>query len=185
MFLPLSCPVLLSLGLYLTLLAGRAAREASQPRRDLLLYQSVCSNRALSSKATNNRTIAWYSAARFQPAIYGRRRSSASNCGGVFFPHPAKTHGLTFDLKPTRHVTRCCYYYSYKCKVNTRRGSFLSSPCRHKAVPGICRPQTWQEQHAAAQTGHPAHHDHEQDVIHRCQVGESRYLVRFVRICFL
>lgn len=88
-------------------------------------------------------------------------------------------------LWDTYIIKSCCFYYSYKCKVITCRVSFLSSFCRHKAVSSVCRPQTWQEQHPAAQTGHPAHHDHEQDVIHRRQVGDNSYLVWILNMCFL
>lgn len=61
----------------------------------------------------------------------------------------------------------------------TSRDSPLSSLSlslrRHQAVSSVCRPQTWQEQHPAAQTGHPAHHDHEPDVVHRRQVGDNAH----------
>lgn len=64
LFLPLSCPVLLSLGVTLYVLARRAETQANQLHIDSSI-KSVYSNQALSSKATNNTTIAWYSTARF------------------------------------------------------------------------------------------------------------------------
>lgn len=51
-----------------------------QPHIDLPFYLAVVLNQSLSSKATNNRTIACYAGAHFNPTIYGPRR----RCGGVF-----------------------------------------------------------------------------------------------------
>lgn len=97
----------------------------------------------------------------------------------VAFSYPAKTHRLTFDPKLLGRMTKAAKAINYKIPHKSyykwaHTGiNFCPPSCRHKAVSSICRPQTWKEQHAAAQTGHSAHHDYEQDIIHRCQVGDS------------
>lgn len=73
--------------------------------------------------------------------------------------------GLWVEDEPMRQLIKDCGMHTFKiackCKGNTSRDPLLSSLCRHKAVSSVCRPQTWQEQHPEAQTGHPAHHAHE------------------------
>lgn len=77
-------------------------------------------------------------------------------------------------------VKKICNFEETLYKFNTQDSISVLLFCRHKAVSSVCRPQTWQEQHPAAQTGHPAHHDHEQDVIHRCQVSDDS---SFLNMC--
>lgn len=128
--------------------------------------QTISWNRTLSSKATNNRAMPQYSVAYlYLTSCCCMGESSSHRLVAVAF-HLARTHGLTFDLRPLENWEKLWCVHKL-CSL------FLSY--RHKTVSSICRTQTWKEQHAAAQTGHPAHHDHEQDVICRCQVGDSIY----------